>query len=150
RSASRVGEELPKYPMRTVCPVCCALYSCALAVAPSGVNAMTTPVVKRRRDIIARPPVRRRGSSPAETTAGEKRERRPKHEGHELADQRTLLRRALGGSRRTVPVGTRTAPEVQEKVAPQRAGIRPTSPFALLGPAGKAPKEEDECAITSE
>src|SRR5215831_10196875 len=25
------------------------------------------------------------------------RERRPKHEGHELADQRTLLRRALGG-----------------------------------------------------
>src|SRR5437867_8740994 len=35
------------------------LYSCALAVEPSGVNAMTTPVVKRRRDITVRPPVRR-------------------------------------------------------------------------------------------
>lgn len=50
----------------------------------------------------------------------------------------------------TVPVGKRTALEVQEKVAPQRAGIRPTSPFTLLGHEGKAPKEEDKCAITSE
>jgi len=50
----------------------------------------------------------------------------------------------------TVPVGKRTAPEVQEKVAPQRAGIRPTSPFTLLGHEGQAAKEEDECAITSE
>jgi hypothetical protein len=50
----------------------------------------------------------------------------------------------------TVPVGKRTAPEVQEKVAPRRAGIRPTSPFTLLGHESPAAKEEDECAITSE
>ena len=50
----------------------------------------------------------------------------------------------------TVPVGKRTVPEVQEKVAPPRAGIRPTSPFTLLGHEGTAAKEEDECTITSE
>src|SRR5260370_799511 len=50
----------------------------------------------------------------------------------------------------TVPVGKRTAPEVQEKVAPWRAGIRPTSPFPLRGFEGPAPKEEDECATTRE
>jgi hypothetical protein len=50
----------------------------------------------------------------------------------------------------TVPVGKRTAAEVQEKVAPLRAGIRPTSPFTLLGPEGTAAQEEDKCAITSE
>jgi hypothetical protein len=49
----------------------------------------------------------------------------------------------------TVPVGKRTAPEVQEKVAPRRAGIRLTSPFLLLG-AGTGQKEVDECATTSE
>src|SRR4030095_8096795 len=82
----------------------CALYSCARAGEPSGVNAMTTPVVKRRRDITVRPPVRRRESSPAEAAmAGETKEGRAKHDGQELADQRTLLRRALGGSRRDCP-----------------------------------------------
>src|SRR5712691_13033135 len=91
-------------PMRYTFPACCALYSCALARAPSGVNPMTTPVVKRRRDITVRPPARRRESSLAEApVAGETRERRPKHDGQELADQRTLLRRALGGSRRDCP-----------------------------------------------
>src|SRR5712692_8901663 len=50
----------------------------------------------------------------------------------------------------TVPVGKRTAPEVQEKVAPRRAGIRLTSPFPLRGRECKAEKEEDECATTSE
>jgi len=50
----------------------------------------------------------------------------------------------------TVPVGKRTAPEVQEKVAPRRAGIRLTSPFPLLGTEGKGQKEVDECATTSE
>lgn len=49
----------------------------------------------------------------------------------------------------TVPVGKRTAPEVQEKVAPRRAGIRLTSPFPLLDTEGKGQKE-DECATTSE
>ena len=44
----------------------------------------------------------------------------------------------------TVPVGKRTAPEVQEKVAPRRAGIRLTSPFLLLGAEGKGQKEVDE------
>ena len=33
---------------------------------------MTTPVVKRRRDITVRPPVRRRESSPAEATVPER------------------------------------------------------------------------------
>src|SRR5262245_7558588 len=96
---------LPKTtPMRGTFAACCALYSSALAVAPSGVNAMTTPVVKRRRDITVRPPVRRRELSPAEGTgAGETNERRPKPDGQELADQRTLLRRALGGSCRDCP-----------------------------------------------
>ena len=50
----------------------------------------------------------------------------------------------------TVPVGKRTAPEVQEKVAPRRAGIRLTSPFPLLGTEGKGQKEVDKCATTSE
>ncbi len=50
----------------------------------------------------------------------------------------------------TVPVGKRTAPEVQEKVAPRRAGIRLTSPFPLLGTEGTGQKEVDECATTSE
>jgi hypothetical protein len=50
----------------------------------------------------------------------------------------------------TVPVGKRTAREVQEKVAPRRAGIRLTSPFTLLGHEGTAAKEEDQCAITLE
>jgi len=50
----------------------------------------------------------------------------------------------------TVPVGKRTAPEVQEKVAPRRAGIRLTSPFPLLGAEGKTQKEVDQCATTSE
>jgi hypothetical protein len=50
----------------------------------------------------------------------------------------------------TVPVGKRTAPEVQEKVAPRKAGIRLTSPFPLLGAEGKAQKEADQCATTSE
>src|SRR6266508_1932268 len=66
---------------------------------------MTKPVMKRRRDITVRPPAQRRGeSSPAEATvAGETRERRPKPDGQELADQRTWLRKALGGSRRDCP-----------------------------------------------
>jgi len=50
----------------------------------------------------------------------------------------------------TVPVGKRTAPEVQEKVAPRRAGIRRTSPFPLLDAEVKAQKEVDQCATTSE
>ena len=50
----------------------------------------------------------------------------------------------------TVPVGKRTAAEVQEKVAPRRAGIRLTSPFPLLGTEGKGQKEVDKCATTSE
>ncbi len=50
----------------------------------------------------------------------------------------------------TVPVGKRTAREVQEKVAPRRAGIRQTSPFPLLAAESKAQKEVDECATTSE
>jgi hypothetical protein len=69
---------------------------------------------------------------------------------------RSLPTRGPGGAEpseahaETVPVGKRTAPEVQEKVAPQRAGVRPTSPFTLLGHEGQAAKEEDEYAITSE
>ena len=42
--------------------------------------------------------------------------------------------------RQTVPVSKRTAPEVQEKVAPRRAGIWPTSPFPLPGRAGDSTK----------
>src|SRR6266849_4420673 len=91
-------------PIRATLAACWALYSCALAVAPGGVNAMTRPVMKRRRDITMRPPARRRVSSPAKATVGgETRARRPTHDGQELADQRTLLGRAPGGSRRDCP-----------------------------------------------
>src|SRR4030095_4931427 len=82
----------------------CALYSCARAGEPSGVKAITTPAVKRRRDITVRPPVRLRESSPAEATvAGETKEGRAKHNRQEIADQRPLLRRPRGGSRRDCP-----------------------------------------------
>src|SRR5215831_6528076 len=50
----------------------------------------------------------------------------------------------------TVPVGKRTAREVQEKVAPWRARIRPTSPFPLGGPECTVGRETNECATTSE
>src|SRR2546427_8890180 len=50
----------------------------------------------------------------------------------------------------TVPVGKRTAPQVQEKVAPRRAGIRPTWPFPLLGSECPTQKEVDECVTTWE
>src|SRR4029453_9407409 len=73
-------------------------YSCARAGEPSGVKAITTPAVKRRRDITVRPPVRRRESSPAEATvAGETKEGRAKHNGQELADQRPFSPRAPRG-----------------------------------------------------
>ena len=112
---------------------------------------MTTPVVKRRRDITVHPPVRRRESSPAEATvAGETREGRAKHDGQELADPRTLLRRALGGSRRDCPGRQENGAGGSRESGPRRAGIRPTSPFPLRGRECTAQKEEDECAITSE
>src|SRR5437899_9891932 len=97
---------LPVDNIPTLAPfaACCALYSCALAVAARGVNPVTKPVMKRRRDITGRPPVRRRESAPAgATVVRETSERRPTHDGQELADQRTLLRRARGGSRRDCP-----------------------------------------------
>ena len=50
----------------------------------------------------------------------------------------------------TVPVGKRTALKVQEKVAPRRAGIRPTSPFPLHGREGKDEKGVNGCATTLE
>src|SRR5713101_2045487 len=91
-------------PIFGVLGCCCALYSCALAVAARGVNPVTKSVMKRRRDITGRPPVRRRESAPAgATVVRETSERRPTHDGQELADQRTLLRRARGGSRRDCP-----------------------------------------------
>jgi hypothetical protein len=50
----------------------------------------------------------------------------------------------------TVPVGKRAAPEVQEKVAPRRAGIRRTGPFPARGRECKDQEEGDKCATTSE
>src|SRR5258705_11017696 len=79
----------------------CALYSCAWAAAPIGANPMATPVRKRRREITGRPAPRRRG--PTTGTMTEKRREAAQHEGQELADQRTLLRRAPGGLRRDWP-----------------------------------------------
>src|SRR5260370_15367823 len=87
--------------MRVPFPACCALYSCAWAAAPIGANRMETPVRKRRREITGRPAPRRRG--PATGTMTEKRREAAQHEGQELADQRTLLRRAPGGLRRDCP-----------------------------------------------
>src|SRR5580765_8701543 len=97
RAALAEREGPLRYPIGVTFVVCCALYSCALTGASNGVTARTTPAMKRRRDITVRPPARRRESS--STEAGATSERRPKHDGQELADQRTLLRRALGGSR---------------------------------------------------
>ena len=79
------------------CAACCALYCCVWAVAPIGANAMATPVRKRRRDITGRPEPRRRGS--VRGTRREQKREGATHDGQELADQRTLLRRAPGGLR---------------------------------------------------
>src|SRR5712692_11807898 len=62
---------------------------------------MATPVRKRRRDITGHPEQRSRG--PATGTMREKRSEAAQHDGQELADQRTLLRRAPGGLRRDCP-----------------------------------------------
>src|SRR5258705_8743961 len=62
---------------------------------------MATPVRKRRREITGRPAPRRRGS--AAGTMTEERREAAQPEGQELADQRTLLRRAPGGLRRDCP-----------------------------------------------
>src|SRR5882672_11514002 len=80
-----------------------ALYSCA-AAARSGAHARTKPVSRRRRDITVHPESRRRKYSPAtRTRGGDTRERRPTHDGLELADQRTFSRRAPGGSAADCP-----------------------------------------------
>ncbi len=50
-----------------------------------------------------------------------------------LADQRTTLHRARGGSEADCPGWQENGAKVQEKVAPRRAGIRPTLPFTLSG-----------------
>src|SRR5262245_62576248 len=62
---------------------------------------MAAPVRKRRRDITVRPEQCRRG--PAKETMTQKRREAARHDGQELADQRTRLRRAPGGSRRDCP-----------------------------------------------
>src|SRR6266481_8098489 len=91
----------PSIAIRGVLARGCALYSCAWAAAPIGANPMATPVRKRRREITGRPAPRRRG--PTTGTMTEKRREAAQHEGQELADQRTLLRRAPGGLRRDCP-----------------------------------------------
>jgi hypothetical protein len=48
-----------------------------------------------------------------------------------LADQRTAQRLASGGSVGECPGRQVNGAEVQEKVAPRRAGIRRTLPFTL-------------------
>jgi hypothetical protein len=65
-ASGAVGEELPRRPIRKTFAAGCALYSCALTGASSGVTARATPAMKRRRDITGRPPARRREASPAE------------------------------------------------------------------------------------
>src|SRR5258706_12528746 len=88
-------------PIFGVLGCCCALYSCAWAVAAIGANAMAPAVRKRRRDITGRP--ERRQRAPAKGTMREKRSEAATHDGQELADQRTVLRRAPGGLRRDCP-----------------------------------------------
>jgi len=46
-----------------------------------------------------------------------------------LANQRTMLHRAPGGSEADCPGWQENGAKVQEKVAPRRAGIRPTLPL---------------------
>src|SRR5258706_9904309 len=62
---------------------------------------MAPAVRKRRRDITGRP--ERRQRAPAKGTMREKRSEAATHDGQELADQRTVLRRAPGGLRRDCP-----------------------------------------------
>src|SRR5713101_10027827 len=94
------GDVTLRKPIRGTFP---ALYSWA-AAAPSGAHARTKPVSKRRRDITMHPEARRREYAPAtRTRGGDTRERRPTHDGLELADQRTFSRRAPGGSAADCP-----------------------------------------------
>src|SRR5712691_10539514 len=81
--------------------LCCALCSSVAAATPIGGRAMATPVRKRRRDITVRPEPCRR--EPATGTMREKQREAATYGGQELADQRTLLRRAPGGLRRDCP-----------------------------------------------
>src|SRR5713226_2004788 len=89
----------PRTPTRATFP---ALYSWA-AAAPSGAHARTKPVSKRRRDITVHPESRRTYCPAARIRGSDTRERRPKHDGLELADERTFPRRAPGGSAADCP-----------------------------------------------
>src|SRR5213593_289919 len=119
----------------------CALYCCALVVPSSNVEAMTRPVMKRRREITVRPPARRRESSAAEATViRETKERRPKHDGQELADQRTLLRRALGGSRRDCPGRQENGARGSRESGPPEGRYKANLAVRAPWPRGHGPK----------
>src|SRR5215470_12180442 len=97
---------------------------------------MTRPVMKRRRrNITTRPPSDSRRSRPTKATgAGETRARGgPSTTATSLLTRGPCCAEPPEAHAETVPVGKRTAPEVQEKVAPPRAGIRRTLPFPLRG-----------------
>src|SRR5207245_4666307 len=84
---------------------------------------------------VGAPRVRERKREPTSWDMGTiecKRSRdAPIAEGVGLADQRTAQRLASGGSVGECPGRQENGAEVQEKVAPRRAGIRRTLPFTL-------------------
>src|SRR5712691_10459307 len=127
--------------MRAILSACCALYSCALAMAPSGGTVMTKPMMRRRRDITLRPPAHRSESSPAEArVAGETRERCPKPNGQELADQRTLLRRARGGSRRDCPGRQENGARGSRESGPREGRYKANLAVPAPRPRGPSPQ----------
>src|SRR6516162_7923146 len=86
---------------------------------------------------ITRSPLPYTPSEPQESDSLLSREECGRRHGRPGMTARSLLIRGPSpaeppeAQRKTVPVGNRTAWEVQEKVVPRRTGIRPTPPFLL-------------------
>src|SRR5215470_6198467 len=107
-----------------------ALYSCALAVAPIGVMATAKPATMRRRVITARVP------QPRSRPVGRQRPRwtdereRSRHAcDEELADQRTVSRRARGGSAAECPGQQENGAEGSRESGPPEGWYKANLPF---------------------
>src|SRR5262245_5667009 len=142
-ASTRAGNAWPSEstPTRYTFLGCCALYSCASAAPPAGANAMTKPVRRRRRDITGPPEGGRRECFPAKGTLAGTEGEAAKHDGHGLADQRTRLRRAPGGSRRDCPGwqqnGARGSRESGPLEGPYKANLAvPAQRPGVHGPEG--------------
>src|SRR5512138_131169 len=121
-------------------PTCCALYSCALAVEPRSATAMTRPVMRRRCNITGPPPSPSEDGRPRKHPWRMKRERRGRGPtASSLLTRGPCCAEPPEAHAETVPVGKRTAPEVQEKVAPPEGRYKANLAVPAPGPLGLEP-----------